>query len=374
MNGKITFFDKTSLTYVSPYLEGISALARSYGYEFCLKKDLPDFFQEQDFLVSREFIKSAHFNTSAEVVLNCTGLFRAERAGEQFYFCVDAGDHAVFSREKDKVYYGYNLPLLEKVKYYFKVNYRSDVVLSNSKLNHFSKKIIPLPAVYPSYIRELWRFIPYSLSDWHNDTARSISLRRIKDIYNLARNRSLGIYRAQIKEIDVFFVVNFYPNNKMVEENEFRYELICKLREAKNIKSITGFASNGSLPERYSNAQVARFRMNNYYKVLSRSRIGLYVRGVHECLSFKLGPLFELGLPVIGQKLLSNRDLFYNDPIISEQFNYDTVDEIIRGISYALAQNETLDRWAKHNAWFFDSNMSPKAMSALILRHIVGKD
>src|SRR5580658_10248148 len=72
----ITYYDRSTLPYMSAYVSGLKQLSKESGFEFRVSKAMPDFMREVQFEVSRSFIEKTRFRDSQEIVLNCTGLFQ----------------------------------------------------------------------------------------------------------------------------------------------------------------------------------------------------------------------------------------------------------------------------------------------------------
>ena len=106
-------------------------------------------------------------------------------------------------------------------------------------------------------------------------------------------------------------------------------------------------------------------------KNLARARVGIYVRGTHNCISFKLGELLALGLPIVGQPIANNRKIFYADSEWSKQFRFETVDEIITEVRRLLKSPSELTKLGEMNRRIFDNQFAPKAVVADILRKVL---
>jgi hypothetical protein len=369
----ITYYDRSTLTYMSVFLRGFRAFAPRNDFKICVDKSVPSFLREPEYAVSEEFIRRVGFKDAADVVLNCAGLFKAQISGREFFFCIDAGDNADPVITVDGVYLGYHVPLLEKVKYYFKVNYNKESLSSNPRLRELCSKVVPVPIVYPTAVPRSWEFLPAHFPCNILARDKGFGMRRVKDIINLAATGDLSRYRNRRKAIDAFFVVNYYENPVHESDNEFRFELIQRLRSSKRLATITGFASRQPLPGKFEKLRVERYSMTRYFKALAESRIGIYCRGVHNCLSFKLGALLEMGLPIVGQRLMNNEDFYYQLPYMEEQFAFDTPSAITERLELMINSPKTLQRWAISNGSIFDRSLSPEAIVGSMLEAMRGE-
>jgi len=375
MIDSITYYDRSTLIYMSPFVKGLALLAKKDGFRFQVSKFLPDFMHKAEFRVAKSFIDRTDFGTSAEIALNCTGLFRARlTSGDDFYFCIDAGDHSEFSHTIDGIYYGYHIPLLEKVRFYFKVNFSKKALDRACMQAEESGKVRALPVVYPTPIPSFWNYLPGCFPVSKFARHHGFEVRRIKDLVNLFAMGKLARFRSATKFLDVFFVVNYYENPVHRSENEFRLELIAKFRESGGLKLVTGFASNQPLPSLYERYRVNRYRMTTYMRMLAHARVAVYCRGVHDCLSFKLGSYLEMGLPIVGQRLQNNEEFYSAHDSVWSQFSYDNPDEIVAAVKDAVRQPTMLARMAKTNGTFFDTHLSPDSLARQIGNALIGGD
>ena len=366
----ITYYDRTTLSYMSLFLNGFHEFSRCQGYTFQVKRSAPDFLKDEQFSISQSLIDRTGLRDAAGVVLNTTGLFKVKSAGSEFFFCLDAGDHAELVRTDDGVYYGYNLPLLEKVRYYFKANYNSRVINGTPALCKYAHKIVPIPLVYPVAVHNCLSYLPDRFPRCLLPGSGSLGLRRLKELVHLSTMGDLKKHRVRHKDLDTFFVVGYYGDEAHRDENEFRYELIAKLRETTNLNALTGFASRNELPGKYEDFRVDRFSLNQYLKSCARSKVGIYVRGVHQCLSFKLGALLEMGLPIIGQCIVNNEEFFYNQPLFDQQFAYEEPDDMVKNLKKLLADPHRLSEWSASNSSFFDTKLAPNFLVNSVLETI----
>lgn len=367
----IIYYDGSTLPYMSAFVGGLKQLSVDIGFKFCVSRALPDFMKEAQFEISRTFIEKAGFDDSQGIALNCTGLFQAYlRDGSSFFFCIDASDHAEFSKTADGVYYGYHIPLLEKSGLYFKVNFNKNALATAPALGTLAERIRPLPVVYPAPITDYWNYLPARLPMSLISRRRGFAVQRMKDIFNLVSMGKLSRFRSAQKSLDTFFVVNYYDK---AQDNEFRLELIARLREASGLNAIAGFASHHPLPAPYERYRVSRYRIADYMAMLSKSRVSIYCRGVHDCLSFKLGSYLEMGLPIVGQRLCNNQAFYSTHGPIWGQFAYDDPHDIVASVREAVREPTRLRDLARANAEFFDQHLSPASLAGRVVETLIAR-
>ena len=367
----ITYYDWAELRYMSPFLNGFEQDSKSKGYSFHVCKSQPDIMNDPVFKMSKNVINRTGLKGGTRVNLNSIGLFKARLSGNDFYFCLDAGDHSHLEVTNEGVHYGFNIPLLERVRFYFKVNYNKKAIYENTLLDKWTEKIFPIPIVYAAPVQCFWKYLPHNFPMSLFSGNRSIGIQRMKQLANLSTMGDLKKYRSSPTEFDTIFITTFYGGNGghiHRVNNEFRYELIAKLRESKTLKTLTGFASKSELPGKYEQFRINSYRLNQYYKTCSRSKVGIYVRGTSDCLSFKLGDLLQMGLPIIGQPLLNNQEFYYGHPLFNKQFSFEEPDEIIEGLNSLVENPSTINDWGHANAKFFDSNLAPLGLVSNITK------
>jgi hypothetical protein len=294
-------------------------------------------------------------------------LFKAKLPTEEFYFCIDTRDSCKADPTREM---GYHLPLLKEVKYYFKVNYSIEAINNDPNLAEFANKIIPslpfFPIKCPKLLRYFPRIIPSSTIAW---TMRD-AVRRIKMFKTMLSLEQMRQMRDSKKDLDIFFVLSFYDQEKHFTDNEFRYQIMKEIQKYPNIRSIVGFASHKKIPSKYADLQLKPYSLKEYLSCLAKARVAIYVRGLHNCLSFKFGQLLLLGMPVVGQTIHNNKDNIMNTDYFNEQFAFDDPKAIVRGVIELLKNPDKQLTMGVSNANVFDTKFAPKVVASDILRHL----
>jgi hypothetical protein len=262
---------------------------------------------------------------------------------------------------------GYIIPVLELVKYYFKTNYNAKAIDNDLTIKKFDEKIIPIGPSFPLYIENMIKFMPRIIPGKNNNWTFKESKERINLMFRNPRLSYLRNLRKTETDLNVFFVMPYYPTHKVL--NEFRFEVMKALKEIVKTNVIVGFAPTQKFPENHHYFVQPVYEMRDYFRHLARSKVGIYVRGPHDGISSKLGQLLALGKPIIGQAILNNKELFYQNPFFSEQFAYDDPEEIARNAKELLQQPEKAELFGKANADTFDTRFSPEiAVTDIILK------
>ena len=142
-----------------------------------------------------------------------------------------------------------------------------------------------------------------------------------------------------------------------------------EIKNYSNINSVVGFAGY-KVPGKYAEYQLKPFSLKNYLGCLARSKTAIYVRGLHNCLSFKFGQLLSLGMPIVGQTIKNNRDNIMSNKYFNEQFAYNNPKEIAQEIAKLLINPVKQKELSISNANIFDAKFSPRVIVSDILRQI----
>jgi len=349
---EIVYYDCGEVTPISFYINGFWANQKRYGYKFLIKRDKPLFLKRSSLL--GEWEKFAFR----------LGFFEFKDGDHSFFFCIDRSDHS-----SNYMNEGYIIPVLEQVKYYFKTNYNADAISKDLNIKKFAGKIIPIGPSFPLYIENMIRFMPPIVPGKNNNWTFKESKERFNLMFRNPRLNYLRHLRKTETDINVFFVMPYYPTHKVL--NEFRFEVMKALKEIVKTNVIVGFAPTQKLPENHQYFVQQVYEMRDYFRHLARSKVGIYVRGPHDGISSKLGQLLALGKPIIGQTILNNKELYYPNPFFNEQFAYDDPEEIARNVKELLQQPEKAALFGKANANTFDTRFSPETAVTDIIEKIL---
>lgn len=353
-NPQITYYDFADLYYASFFLAGLDLHAENGAIDFSVSKRKPDVLMQ---LTDGE---------QWQDILSSILLFKFTRDGDAFYFCIDTRD----SNTTGGTGKGFHLPLLEQVRYYFKVNYNRQAIGSDSVLTRHAHQIIPLSPFFPTRLNKVSRFFPMLFSHAGVDFLGAV--RRARQLKVLSTLKDLRQLRKQPKVRDVFFMVGYYDRHESA--NEFRYQIISELRSRPHIRSFVGFEGR-NLPGKYRELQIDReLPLYEYLTEIASSRVALYTRGVHDCLSFKLGQLLAMGMPMVGQPLHNNRENLMANPYFDAQFAYESPREIVDRLELLLAAPEELDRIGGSNATLFDHKYTPEKVVGDLLNCLCGSE
>jgi hypothetical protein len=289
-------------------------------------------------------------------------LFKISLPNENYYICIDTRD-----QNNTRTGMGYHLPLLKEVKYYFKVNYNTDEVENDPILKKYSEKIMPIPLFFPIKMPSLIdfrpRLLPCRFINWKTTNIKG----RIRALYDLLSLEEMVQYRNTKKDLDLFFVTTYYNQKHHAPAMEFRYQIMKEIKNNKDINSVIGFTNYKDLPKEYSAFKFNQSDTRHYLNNVSRAKVAIYVRGLHNCLSFKLGQLLCMGMPIIGQSIVNNKSILYSNLYFKEQFAYDDPCLIVQKAIELLNQPEKMSILGKANAETIDSKYTPNKIIADIL-------
>lgn len=350
MADTITYYDFSNLLYSSFFLAGFARNEESFRYTLAVSRNPPKI----------PGIPSTVGKWSE--LLSHIGLFRITTKNHDFFFCIDFLDSSK----------SFNAELLQHVKFYFKVNYNPDHVRSDSALARYGQNIVPAPFFFPIRTQHTHLFLPRLLQAPRGGNIIA-ALNRLNLLRNLVGLHEMIRWRTSIeKDLDLFFVQRYYGENVHSESMEFRYQLIRALRQCRGISVVAGFA-RGKEPLRgkFAEFTVEETKMRPYLKNLARARVSIYVRGAHDCLSFKLGQQLALGKPIVGQTVANSRDRIYRHNLLAEQFAYEEPDQMVQQVLRLLKDDGKREELSRANAAVFDQAFAPHLASAEILNQLL---
>lgn len=344
---RITYYDFADINYSSFFLSGFLKNQTKFDYEFAVSHSVPPLLREV--LMDGEWRK----------ILSFICLFKWQIAGGEHYFCIDLRDSST-----PRTGMGYHIPLLEKVRYYFKVNHNLDDINNASGLRSLRNKIIPAYPFFPIRVPRLLPFLPIVTPSSAMDWPVRKAWRHIKGFRSLRPLEQLRRLRDVRKDLDIFFVIRISDQEHHHQAAKIRMGIVKELRRHSKINAKTGIVGNQNLRPDF---WIDRLPRRTYLHDLSRAKLAIYVRGLHDCISFKFGELLALGKPIVGQTIVNNTDIIYSNPHFDEQFAYEAPKEIVAKAAELLAQPEKLAMLSKSNAEVFDSKFVPEAAVSEII-------
>ena len=354
MKDKITYYDFTSIDYSGYFLDGFLQNSKYFNCKFSISKKSDNLFHE----INDEKFKDILFSIC---------IFKANISDDEFYFCIDTRDSCYVEHERGK---GYHLPLLEMVKYYFKVNHNREVINNDEHLKPFSKKILPVGPSFPLRPTQSWLFFPRILPENSTGWTMRDAMRRLKRLPELFTLKQIRQLRPSMKDLDICFVMGFYNDKRHMHHNEARYEIMEEIHKHCDLNCLIGFATDESIPNKYVKYQLPRLSFKDHMKNIARSKIGIYVVGLHDCISFKFGQYLSLGIPISGQKIRNNQELLFNEPHFKEQFTFESPKEIVDNARMVLQDYQKLTNLGKMNSNMFDNKFTPKTVVHAILETV----
>jgi hypothetical protein len=343
----IVHYDFADIRYSSFYSTGFLLNAAHYGYRFVISRKPPPLLDDPAIAAS----------WGKDMTQRCRLLYRFTSDSEDYYFCIDTLDH---NRN-------YNLPLLQNVEMYFKVNYDLDCIPRDREVVAHIDRIKPVLPFFP--LRGNWRLgriprlWPSRTMAWDHRAA----VRRIIDAPRVPSVETLRTLRGSSECCDVFFVSVYYPEEQHASAMEFRYELMQELDSQGFRRSLYGFATRTELPEPFNEYAIGWFSFRNYLRTLAGARLAIYVRGLLDCISFKFGEYLCLGVPVVGQTIANNRERLVGLPYLNEQFALEEPRDIALKAAVLLGQGDKRRALGESNARVFDTMLSPESATADVL-------
>ena len=357
---KITYYDFSNIDHASFFAEGFLHLQGRGELQFQVSKSIPAE------LIGLELPTWITYRKPAS-----TTVYRYEDESSNFLFCVDSNDHNGLDPDLPDVYPGYHLPLIERVKYYFKINYNEEAIAATPAVTPFVDKIAPLPLQYPLRISKSRPFLPSLTRMSGQRWPLGPTKRRLKHMRMMLPLSEYRRLRQLPRDLDVFFVTTIYNSPDHEESNAWRLELLQAISAYSHLNTLIGVVNlKDDLPPEFAKFQLRPMPFNTYITQLARSKVGLYIRGTYGCVSWKFGQYFALGKPIVGESLLNNRQNMYAYDDFSEQFNYGEPKEIADRIAELVADPVKLQQLGETNTATFENHFTPVAVVRQILKHM----
>jgi hypothetical protein len=356
MTAKITYYDFCNLQYAGFYLNGFQENAQERGYRLVVSHNQPS--------------ELTRINLNEErrtKYLSLYLIFRYE-GDETFLFAIDTSDlNGDMSQGWDCN------PLLDVCRHYFKVNYNKEAIEANPELAPYQDKILPVPIVFPVAVYQPWHFHPKLTSVHGSAWPRKAILRRFKSLRNIPSLSDYRRMRVVPKDLDVFFIASIYSEAGRAynrEINDHRKAIVEGLNKYSRYNILARYIDVNGTAEGLGSYVIPRMKLSQYLDLMSRSRIGIYVRGFFGCLSFKFGELMAMGIPVVGESILNNREMMYGFNYFQEEFAYDEPEEIVERSIYLLEHPALIDEYRRANTETFEKYLSPGPVVSAILDQI----
>lgn len=353
---RISYFDFSNFGFASCSLHGFIELAPERNYEFAVVHQLPPELRNRGLEV--KWLANPYLRHD---------LYRYDADDDSFLFCLDTvnlnGAQTVDGQN------GFSELLLQKCRYYVKHNYNEQVIANHPVLSQYASKIIPLAISWPLATPQRWRFLPYlnptGPSRWPLNRVRQ----RIRQLTKLPSLEDFRKHRQATRDVDVFFVSRHYSGRHHEEMNYERLAIVEELHRRPELDIVAGFAKSEQreLPGRFAKYSIPVMEFSDYLAQLARSRIGLYVRGNHGCLSSKFGQQMALGKAIVGQTILNDRENMYAYANFAQQFAYDDPRELVQRILDLVHDPQEIERLETGNIETFESHLVPKQVMATVL-------
>ncbi|MDP8265838.1 MAG: hypothetical protein P9M07_02695 [Candidatus Aceula meridiana] len=355
---EITHYNFNNLLYSTFFITGFLENSESLGYKFRISKEIP------------EELSGSLEDDDGKKIRYSMCLFKVKQGNEQFFFCIDTYDRCDSHKKEDR---GYHLPLLKRVKYYFKVNYNKEAIEADLNLKDFKTKIYPAFPFSPIKPSALLSWISLIYQNSLGDRTFVDFIKMVRHFFYTLTVDHIKKMRRKKKRFDILFMVVYYREEVHAGHNEFRYQIMKELQKYSDINAVFGFVSRRKIPGKFGEFRVPSFPLRKYLDCLTSAKVGIYVRGVHNCFSFKFSQLLYLGMPIVGQTILNNKEAIMKYPYFDEQFAYDSPKEIVKRAVELLNDPERLKKLGESNARVFDEHFTPKRVTYDIIKIIENK-
>lgn len=340
----IVHYGLCDLAYCGYVLNGLADVAAGRGLRLRTELRVPDW-------LSRAAGGHEH--------MPMISVFEVCDGGSTTRFCVDAHDKA----------HVLHTGLLAVVDVYFKANYQPDALDAMGLPGDLADRVVPLRTPFMPISTDVWSLRPRLQPEPSMGWTRRSAARRARQLRQFPTMERVRALREAGKERDLLFVMKIYrqPHHKPI--NDFRYEVARRLLANRDINAIVGLV--GHLEGKYAELAVERVRPAEHLRRLASSRVGVYVVGTHNCLSFKFCEMMALGLPIVGQPIVHDSVHFSSLPGLAEQFQYGDPDELVKAVEDTLATPDVYKKTAESNRQLFDEHLTPAHAAERILGHVL---
>lgn len=352
----ITLYDFADLCYSSYFLVGLFANERAGRVRVVVSKRVPP------------LVRDLGLSEKWRQILPSICIGRSTGPAGDTYFCIDGRD----GNDSREPTLGYALPLLPHVKHYFKVNYNRDAIAADPEIRDHQAKIIPVPLAFPLRPARLHTLRPRIRPAAEMNWSSAQVARRLKTLQTLPSPADMTSWRNGPKDLDLFFVHRYYEEAEHVQDNAFRLNIVRAIRKRTDLKTVVGFASLDPLPYPYSDYQLPVTQLREYLKTMARAKVGIYVRGLFECSSFKLGQLLALGKPMVGQSLHNNAEVFSSHSHLAEQLAFGDPETIVERAVELARDPEKRARWGQANLASYQNFFAPQIVTAQMIDRLEG--
>ena len=359
---EIVFYDHSNFYYSSFFVAGFIDLLGTNVFR--ISKKIPS--------ICREINLKGKEGIFQDVLLFSLSF----SVDEKLWFCIDTSDSCELS--------SIHIPLLDRVSLYFKVNLAQDLLMSSHGLersiespNIWGEKgakrqaklrqAMPFCPIRSVSTAQLPRLFPARRVGWK---ARA-TLRRFWAIYNTPTLERIAAMRRLPKKYDVVFLTTHYGSPAAKKQMDFRQEIIQRLRESPRLHCRAGFVSSGSTALLGSSLIEKPMPLAKYLELLASGRVGVYVRGLKDCVSFKLTQMLSLALPIVGQSLNSPGHLLREATWLDNCLRFETPDLIVSEVEKLIRQPARQEELSNANQRLFFDRMCPKAVVSKILDDLI---
>ena len=229
------------------------------------------------------------------------------------------------------------------------------------------RQAMPFCPIRSVFTAQLPRLFPARRVGWK---ARA-TLRRFWAIYNTPTLERIAAMRRLPKKYDVVFLTTHYGSPAYKKEMDFRHEIIQRLRESPRLHRRTGFVSSGSTVLLAPSLIEKPMSLAKYLELLASGRVGVYVRRLKNCASFKLTQMLSIALSLVGQLLNSAGHLPREATWFDNYLRFETPDLIVSEVEKLIRQPAWQQKLSNANQRLFFDRMRPNTVVSKILDDLI---
>jgi hypothetical protein len=340
----VTFNDKSSFPFSSFFITGLQQLDSRREIDF----------RRRTRRTARSIAGASHvFQLDVDV------------DGDQFSICIDTIDNAFHDTDRGQAF---DLVAMQWVRRYFKVNHNSAAIAAHPVLSQLRHKISPVGPFAPVRLNRPLGYMAPPRNDPDQGWSRADSLRRIRHARATPSVADYEKLARAPRTTDVHMAVPFYNDANLAELDEFRVEAVRAVRALGRPGNV-GLV--GDVPAALSDLALERVPLAEHLARLAATSVAVYLRGVHDCFSFKLCQYLALGLPMVGQPLIHDLGVDATEVGALRLLRHETADDIAEAVDTLLDDPTERLSLESESRNFYRNHVSPEETMRRILRAAV---
>ena len=199
----------------------------------------------------------------------------------------------------------------------------------------------------------------------------------LKNLYGLPSPTAIEVDPSRPRESQVVFQTRLWPPGENAaaldvdKVNAERAEMVRTLRRVFGNRFVGGIVGDAFSRSFCPDVVVAAGTQRRaYVQLTQRAAVGVFTRGLHHTLGFRLPEYLGAGLAIVSEPM----DDELLAPLVENRHYraYRTIDESVAACDHLLSHPDEAARMRAENVRYFRENCAPKAQIAQVLRQTPG--